>query len=65
MKVKVNNPFRDLKESVVRRKGEEFEVDDERFNELETRLPGFVEPVLENSEKKKSKKTKVEEDGTA
>lgn len=66
MKVRTKQVFRDLKEQVIRQVGDEFEVSDSRFAELEKKLPGFVE-VIETSEpvKKTRRSTKkVEDDGT-
>ena len=75
MKVKTLKPFKDLNEAVVRKAGEEFEVDKERFDELANNLPGFVEEIAQNEEieqpeaaanqKSKGKKSKkVVKDGT-
>lgn len=45
LKLKTDKPFRDLKEGVVRFVGTEFEATEERYQELEKRLPGFVSIV--------------------
>ena len=47
MKVKTIKAFRDLSEGIIRHVGTEFEVSEERYKELEERLPGFVSPVDE------------------
>lgn len=64
MKVVTKKVFHDLREDVVRFEDDVFEVTEERFKEIEERLPGFVE-VLEDAPVKKprSKKKSVEEDG--
>lgn len=50
LKLKTDKPFRDLKEGVVRFVGTEFEATEERYQELENRLPGFVSIVGEAPE---------------
>ncbi|MDW8750153.1 hypothetical protein Q7W34_01665 [Streptococcus suis] len=66
MKVVTKKVFHDLKEDVVRFEGDVFEVTEERFKEIEEKLPGFIEVVEEKSTAKSSRKKKsVEEDGQA
>ncbi|HEL2382894.1 TPA: hypothetical protein TZS71_000634 [Streptococcus suis] len=66
MKVVTKKVFHDLKEDVVRFEGDVFEVTEERFKEIEEKLPGFIE-VLDEKQVQKSgrKKKSVEEDGQA
>ena len=81
MKVKTIKAFRDLSEGIIRHVGTEFEVSEERYKELEERLPGFVStvnekggidtsddvPVVEAPDKKKGgrKSKKDAKNGTA
>ena len=53
MKVKVLEKFKDLKEDVIRNPGDEFILNKKRFEEIDKKLPGFLEEI---KEKKKSKK---------
>lgn len=54
MKVKVLKKFRDLKEAKLRVKDEEFEVNKDRFAELNgTRFGKLVEEVKDKKETKK------------
>lgn len=64
MKLKVLQPWKDLKEKVIRKANEEFEVSDERGAEILINLPkGYVELVIEDSKQKSEQKkvTKTEE----
>lgn len=45
MKVKVLQPFNDLKEDKIRKVGEVFEATKKRFTEIDKALPGYVEEV--------------------
>ncbi|HEM9634177.1 TPA: hypothetical protein U3L57_000080 [Streptococcus agalactiae] len=48
MKVRTRLRFKDLKTDKVREIGEEFELSKTRFKEIDDKLPGFVEEVLDN-----------------
>ncbi len=66
MKVVTKKAFHDLKEDIIRFEDDVFEVTEERFKEIEEKLPGFIavldeKPVQKSGRKKKS----VEEDGQA
>ncbi|HEM6320262.1 TPA: hypothetical protein U2C90_001321 [Streptococcus suis] len=64
MKVVTKKVFHDLKEDVIRFEGDVFEVTEERFKEIEEKLPGFIEVLEEKSVQKSGRKKKsVEEDG--
>lgn len=66
MKVVTKKVFHDLKEDVIRFEGDVFEVTEERFKEIEGKLPGYVEALDDVPVKKSSRKKKtVEEDGQA
>ncbi|MFM0712762.1 hypothetical protein P7J19_01025 [Streptococcus suis] len=66
MKVVTKKVFHDLKEDIIRFEGDAFEVTEERFKEINEKLPGFVEAVKDTPVKKSSrKKNSVEEDGQA
>lgn len=52
MKVRVTKRFEDYKENIIREKDNEFIVSKERFEEIESKLPGYV---VEIKEEKKSK----------
>ena len=57
MKVKASNRFFDLKEDVMREKGDVFVCTAQRFAELEENLPsGYVEKVAEAPKKAPAKK---------
>lgn len=51
IKVIVKNGFYDVKEDCFRPEDSEFEVSKDRFNELQERLPGFVEKVSQKKKK--------------
>ncbi|MGT2947166.1 hypothetical protein [Streptococcus chenjunshii] len=51
MKVKVLKDFKDLKENLIRRTGEEFEASKKRFDEIKAKLPSYVEEVKTNAKK--------------
>lgn len=53
MKIKVKKEFYDLQEGVFRNEGDEFEVSDGRFGELQSLLPNFVEKAAEGKAKGK------------
>lgn len=55
MKVKVLEKFKDLKEDVIRNPGDEFILNKKRFEEINKKLPGFLEEI---KEKKKTKSKK-------
>lgn len=55
MKVKVLERFRDLKEDVIRNPGDEFILNKKRFEEINKKLPGYLEEIKE-TKKTKSKK---------
>lgn len=62
MKVKTTRCFYDLKDDVYRHEGDEFIVNEDRFKELNEKVPGFVEEIEEKapakaSAKKEEKKT--------
>lgn len=52
MKVKTTRCFYDLKDDTYRKEGDIFEVNKDRFDELNSKVPGFVEEVKEIKEKK-------------
>lgn len=52
MKAKVLEKFKDLKEGVIRNPGDELTLTKERFEEINRKLPGYLEEI---KEKKKSK----------
>ena len=68
MQVVTRRLFHDLKEDVIRFEGVVFEVSEERFLEIDHKLPGFVEPLTEEegTKKKPSRRKKaVADDGEA
>lgn len=56
MKIKTLRNFKDLKEGIIRKTGDVFIVNKERFEEINSKLPGFIEEVVE--EVKEVKKTR-------
>lgn len=60
MRVKTLSIFHDLKEDVIRQEGDEFEVTQKRFNEIDKVLPGYLE-VIDKPKRAK----KVAEDAEA
>ncbi|MDY3824165.1 MAG: hypothetical protein SOZ69_05065 [Streptococcus sp.] len=66
MKVVTKKVFHDLKEDIIRFEGDIFEVTEERFNEINEKLPNFLEVVEDEPVKKPGRKKKsVEEDDQA
>ena len=66
MKVVTKKIFHDRKEDVIRSEGDVFEVTEERFKEIDEKLPGFIEVLEEKPVQKSGRKKKtVEEDGQA
>lgn len=65
--VKTKQAFHDLKEDVIRLEGDEFQVTEERFNEINNKLPEFIQKVDEEPKDKKTqsgkKPKKVDADG--
>lgn len=55
MKVKVLEKFKDLKENTLRNPGDEFTLTKDRFEEINKKLPGYIEEIKE-IKKSKSKK---------
>lgn len=55
MRAKVLEKFKDLKEDVIRNPGDEFILNKKRFEEINKKLPGFLEEIKE-TKKTKSKK---------
>lgn len=55
MKVKVLEKFKDLKENLIRNPGDEFTLTKKRFEEIDKKLPGYIEEIKE-VKKTKSKK---------
>lgn len=55
MKVKVLEKFKDLKENTLRNPGDEFNLTKDRFEEINKKLPGYLEEIKE-TKKSKSKK---------
>lgn len=58
MKVKTTRCFYDLKDDVYRREGDEFIVNEDRFKELNEKVPGFVEEVKEAPKEEKKTTSK-------
>lgn len=56
MKVKTTRCFYDLKDDTYRKEGDIFEVNKDRFDELNSKVSGFVEEVKEIKEKKEEGK---------
>lgn len=50
MKIKVLKRFNDLTEKVLRAPGEVFEADKARFEEIDKKIPGYVEALEEAAE---------------
>lgn len=66
MKIRTIKLFHDLKEDVIRFKGDVFEASPERFEEISQKLPGYVEEAEVEAPKKSGRKKKVvAEDGEA
>lgn len=55
MKVKVLEKFKDLKENTLRNPGDEFTLTKDRFEEINKKIPGHIEEIIE---KKKSRSKK-------
>lgn len=53
MKVKTLQRFEDYKENVIREIGDEFEVTEVRFKEINDKLPNFIEEVKADETKDK------------
>lgn len=51
MRAVVKRSFRDLVEKVDRREDEVFELSEERFKEIDRRLPGYIAEVEETGKK--------------
>lgn len=49
MKIRALQPFKDAKADVIREKGDEFEVEQERYKELVAGLPENYVEVVEDS----------------
>lgn len=47
MKIKTLKNFKDLQEGIIRKTGDVFIISKERFEEINTKLPGYVEEVKE------------------
>lgn len=45
MKARVEKAFRDREAGLMRHRGDELELTDERFAEIDSKLPGYVVPV--------------------
>lgn len=54
MKAKVITSFYDLKEGCDRAAGEVMELTKTRFNEIEKKIPGYIEAVAETPKAKKA-----------
>ncbi len=67
MKARTLKPFNDLKEGVTRNVGEVFRCSKERFEEIDTKIPGYIEAVEEpkrqNDEGKQAEPTDMREEG--
>ena len=63
MKVKVLKKFRDLKEDTLRNPGDEFTLTKDRFQEINKKLPGFLEEIKQE-DKQEDKQENKEEDKT-
>lgn len=50
MKYKVLQPFHDLEHNVDRAKGDIVTATKKRFNEIDKKLPGYIEEVKEDGE---------------
>lgn len=55
MKAKVLEKFKDLKEDTLRNPGDEFTLTKGKFEEINKKLPGYLEEIKE-TKKSKSKK---------
>lgn len=53
MNVKVIHPFYDIVEKLDRNQGEVFEATKERVDEIQEKIPGYIEVVKEETQKKK------------
>lgn len=60
MKAKVLKKFRDLKEDLIRNPGDEFTLTKDRFEEINKKLPGFLEEIKEETDKETEKETNKE-----
>lgn len=58
MKVKTTRCFYDLKDDTYRKEGDIFEVNKDRFDELNSKVPGFVEEVKEVKKEEKQEEKK-------
>lgn len=63
MKIKTLKNFKDLQEGIIRKTGDVFIISKERFEEINTKLPGYVEEVKEEKKEaandtKKTKRTR-------
>ena len=58
MKVKTTRCFYDLKDDIYRNEGDEFIVNEDRFKELNEKVPGFVEEVKEAPKEEKKTTSK-------
>ena len=56
MKAKVLKKFRDLKEDVIRNAGDEFTLTKDRFEEINKKLPEYLEEIKETKKSKKGDK---------
>lgn len=56
MKIKVLKDFKDLKEEVKRVAGDEFSASKERYEEINTKLPGYIEEIVEEVVEEKEEK---------
>lgn len=55
MKAKVLEKFKDLKENTLRNPGDEFTLTKDRFEEINKKLPGYLEEIKETKETKSKK----------
>ena len=55
MKAKVLEKFKDLKENTLRIPGDEFTLTKDRFEEINKKLPGYLEEIKETKETKSKK----------
>ena len=56
MKVKVLEKFKDLKENTLRNPGDEFTLTKDRFEQINKKLPGYIEEIKEIKKSKKGDK---------
>lgn len=56
MKAKVLEKFKDLKEDIIRNPGDEFTLTKDRFEEIDKKLPGYLEEIKETNKSKKGDK---------